>query len=150
MEQTKQGIRFKAPKTARSRRTVVLPKVTVAVLRHHRTAQFEQRLALGLGRDELGLVFTRADGQPVNIETVSRRFPELVGRIGLPRITFHGLRHSHLTHLLRANLHPKIASERAGHSSVAVTMDIYSHVVPTMQQDAADKVDAALGGAFES
>ena len=67
-------------------------------------------------------------------------FPELVRRAGPPSITFNGPRHSYLTHLLRANVHPKIASERAGHSSVAVTMDIYSHIVPTMQQDAADRL----------
>ena len=149
LEQTKVGIRFKAPKTARGRRTVDLPGLTVDVLRQHRKDQLEERMSLGLGRDELGLVFTAIDGKPVNIERVSREFPRLVGRAKVPAITFHGLRHSHITQLLRSNVHPKVASERAGHSSISVTMDIYSHVLPGMQREAADKVDAALRLALE-
>jgi integrase len=61
---------------------------------------------------------------------------------GLPLVTFHGLRHSHITQLLEAGVHPKIASERAGHSSVAITLDIYSHAVPDMQVEAAHNIDA--------
>ena len=59
-------------------------------------------------------------------------------------VTFHGLRHTHITNLLRANVHPKIASERAGHSSVAITLDVYSHVLPAMQSDAAELINANI------
>jgi integrase len=65
-------------------------------------------------------------------------------------VTFHGLRHTHITNLLRGNVHPKIASERAGHSSVAITLDVYSHAVPNMQADAALLVDANIRGILGS
>ena len=69
-------------------------------------------------------------------------------RHGLARIRFHDLRHSHATHLLAAGVHPKIAQERLGHSSVSITLDTYSHVLPGMQEDAVAKVDAALQAAL--
>jgi integrase len=65
----------------------------------------------------------------------------------LPRIRFHDLRHAHATHLLASGVHPKVASERLGHSKVGITLDLYSHVMPGMQEDAAAKVDAALRAA---
>ena len=61
----------------------------------------------------------------------------------LPRIRFHDLRHAHATHMLSAGVHPKVASERLGHSKVGITLDLYSHVLPGMQEDAAARVDEA-------
>ena len=69
---------------------------------------------------------------------------------GIGPITFHGLRHTHLTNLLREGVHPKVASERAGHSSVATTLDLYSHVTENLQREAAEKVDMAMRRALES
>ena len=69
-------------------------------------------------------------------------------RHGLPQIRFHDLRHSHATHLLAAGVHPKIAQERLGHSTVGITLDTYSHVLPGMQEDAVAKVDAAIQAAL--
>jgi integrase len=66
------------------------------------------------------------------------------------KVRLHGLRHSHASHMLAANVHPKIVQERFGHSSVATTMDIYSHLMPNMQEDAAAKVDAALQAAIKA
>lgn len=140
---------FKPPKTKKGRRTVILPSITIEALRRHKVRQAEERLKLGLGRDDSGLVFTRPDGQPVIPTSFSRTFCEFVKNKGLPPITFHGLRHSHLSHLMRAGVHPKVASERAGHSSVAITLDIYSHILPGMQEDAAKKIDAVLRTALE-
>jgi integrase len=70
-------------------------------------------------------------------------------RLGLPRVRFHDLRHAHATHLLASGVHPKVASERLGHSKVGITMDLYSHVMPGMQADAAAKVDDALRAAMD-
>jgi integrase len=67
---------------------------------------------------------------------------------GLPQIRLHDLRHSHATHLLAAGVHPKIAQERLGHSTVSITLDTYSHVLPGMQDDAVAKVDAAIQAAL--
>ena len=140
---------FKPPKTKAGRRTVTLPTITIEALRMHKIRQLEERLKLGLGRDDGGLVFTRPDGQPVIPASFSRTFCEFVKNRGLPPISFHGLRHSHLSHLLRAGIHPKVASARAGHSSVTITMDVYSHILPGMQEEAAMKIDAVLRTALE-
>ncbi len=148
VEQTKAGISFKTPKTRRSRRTVTLPQVTVEALRSHRAKQAAERLALGLGKDDLGLVFTSPLGEPVSVRAVSKEFARIVKRAKLPPVTFHGLRHTHLTALLKAGIHPKIASERAGHASVGITLDVYSHVLPSMQDGLTAGVDAAIRNAL--
>jgi len=143
LEQTNDGLRFKAPKTKRGRRPVVLPASIIDVLRDHKTKQATERLALGLGKAEL--VFTRIDGQPISPDTFTSWVARVAKRAGASHIMpVHGLRHTHITNLLRANVHPKVASERAGHSSVGFTLDRYSHVIPSLQEDAAQRIDAAL------
>ncbi len=149
LEQTKAGLRFKAPKTKRSRRTIALSPSVVEVLQAHKVRQVEERVSLALGRNQSGLVFTRHDGEPINPRNFSKEFTRIVKRAGIRPVTFHGLRHTHLTNLLLAGVHPKIASERAGHASIATTMDIYSHAVPGLQEDAAMRIDAALRTALE-
>jgi integrase len=145
IEQTRsKGLTFKAPKTKHGRRTLSLPAVTIEALRSHKAVQAAERLALGLGKDEHGVVFTTVEGEPMNPRDTSQFFGRIVKRAGLPAVTFHGLRHSHLTALLRAGVHPKIASSRAGHASIAITMDTYSHVIPSMQDDLARGVDATI------
>jgi integrase len=144
LEQTDAGLRFKPPKTKRSRRTIALPSSAVELLQRHKIAQLEERLQLGLGRDERGLVFAEITGEPVIPDNFTRKFARLVKRAKIRPITLHGLRHSHITDLLRAGVHPKIASERAGHASVAITLDVYSHAVPGLQEDAAQRIDGAL------
>ncbi len=81
---------------------------------------------------------------------LSRQFPIAVVEAGLPRITFHTLRHSHATQMLANGTHMKVASERLGHSSIGITMDLYSHVLPGMQEEAAERVDNALRAALNS
>jgi integrase len=144
LEQTKTGgLRFKAPKTKRSKRPIVLPTSVIEVLRNHRAAQAEERLLLGLGKSEL--VFTRVDGEPIKPDSFTSWVARVAKRAGVAHIMpVHGLRHTHITNLLRANVHPKVASERAGHSRVGVTLDRYSHVIPSLQEDAALRIDAAL------
>ncbi len=147
--QVRSQLYFKPPKTKAGRRTVALPAITIEALRQHKVRQSEERLKLGLGRDDSGLVFTRPDGQPVIPTSFSRTFFEFVRNKGLPPISFHGLRHTHLSYLMWEGVHPKVVSERAGHSSTAITMDTYSHTRPKMQEDAAKKMDAALRTVLE-
>jgi integrase len=148
LEQTKEGLRFKTPKTKRSRRTIALSPSLVEELQAHRARQAAERLALGMGRDPAGLVFTRIDGGPIQPDSVTKMFARIVARAKIRPISFHGLRHTHATDLLRAGVHPKITSERLGHSSIAITMDTYSHAIPGLQEDAAQRIDAALRAAL--
>jgi integrase len=84
-----------------------------------------------------------------NARTLTQNWRRLAVNGTLPRIRFHDLRHAHATHLLAAGVHPKVASERLGHSKVGITLDLYSHVLPGMQEDAATRVDEALRAAVK-
>lgn len=136
------------PKTDRGRRTVALPPATVAVLRRHRKEQATRRLLLGEGWSDRGFVVDRGDGEPIPPDGLSRDFHRLARRLGLPGLRLHDLRHSFATTLLEAGVHPKVVSEALGHSSVAFTMDTYQHLLPTMQEQAARALEAALGAAI--
>jgi integrase len=87
-----------------------------------------------------GLVFARPDGGPIHPDFFSQSFDRLIAGTKLPRIRLHDLRHTHATLALQAGVHPKVVSERLGHSSVSFTMDVYSHAIPAMQADAAETV----------
>lgn len=135
------------PKTRRSGRTVLLTAGAVEALRSHRARQNEERLRLGSEWDDRwDLVFANEVGRPIEAGNLLRRsFWPLLQRAGLPRIRFHDLRHSAATLLLSRNVHPKIVSEMLGHSQIGVTLDRYSHVVPTMQRAATEAMEAMLG-----
>ncbi len=133
-------------KTDASRRQVALDGRTVAALRTHRRRQVEERLAWGGAYQETGLVFTREDGSPVRPDWLTRRFSRLTDELGLPRISLHGLRHTHASLALLAGVHPKTVADRLGHSSISVTLDLYSHVIPALQPEAAEKVAALVFG----
>ena len=143
LEKVKAELNFKVPKTERSRRTISLPLITIDALKRHRARQAEERLRAGEAYASHDLVCCRALGEPLDPDYVTHAFGKLAARLKLP-VRFHDLRHSHITHLLAAGVHPKIASERAGHASVSITLDVYSHVIPGMQEDAAKRIDAAL------
>jgi integrase len=134
------------PKTKSGRRSIALDHVTVAALRAHQTAQKVERLAFGSGFNDRGLVFVREDGEPIHPAWLSRAFTQRVRAAGVPMIRLHDVRHTAATLSLAAGLHPKVVSERLGHANVAITMDVYSHVLPAMQQDAADKIAAVVFG----
>jgi integrase len=147
LEQTRTGLRTKAPKNEKTR-AITLPVFAVEELRRLRRQQAEGLLSLGTRQDNDTLVCARADGQPMQPRSLTHEFTYLMGRIrDLPRIRFHDLRHSHATQLLLAGVHPKIAQERLGHSTISVTLDLYSHVTATMQEDAAAKIDAVYRNA---
>ena len=132
------------PKTDRSRRSIALSPAAVALLHGVRGTQMENQLDYEGLWSNTGFVFTQLDGSPIDPDRVSKEFPKLVRAEGLPHLTFHGLRHAHATLALSAGVNPKIVSERLGHSSISVTMDIYSHVLPGMQEEAALAVEQLL------
>lgn len=133
---------FKSPKTVGSRRTITLPALTVEALSAHRAKQAR------IGAEQL--VFSHADGSPWDPDTLTKAFDRLIGgAVGVRRITFHGLRHTHISHQLMDGVHVKVVSERAGHANVSVTLSVYAAFVPTLQADAAAGVDAWLRTALE-
>ena len=112
-------------------------------LRRHRTQQKEARLRLGSAYEDQGLVCATREGRPIRPRHLTKALKRFAASLDLP-VRFLDLRHTHLSHLLAQGVHPKIASERAGHASIAITLDVYSHVMPGLQKDAAARVDAAL------
>jgi len=140
-------LRVGVTKTHRSRRAVTLAPQMVALLRHHRRRQVEAHLAAGdAWEDRWGIVFTDALGRPVSDMAVRWALWRALQAAGLPRVRLHDLRHTAATLMLGQGVHPKIVSEMLGHSTVAVTLDLYSHVTPTMQREAADRLGALLDG----
>jgi integrase len=145
-EQTKAGIRYKEPKSGRAR-TVALSATVIEELKAWRVRQAQELLRIGSRPDGNTFVVTKADGSPLQPLSLTHEWVRVLGTTKLPRIRFHDLRHAHATHMLASGVHPKVASERLGHSKVGITMDLYSHVMPGMQDDAVAKVDAALRAA---
>ncbi len=133
-------VRLLQPKTAKGRRSVALDPATVAALHAHRKRQLEDRLRWGEAWIDTGLVFTREDGSVVHPHRLSAAFGELSQEAGLPKIRLHDLRHSYATAALAAGIPAKVVSERLGHASVMITLDTYSHILPSMQEDAANAV----------
>ena len=129
------------PKTRRSRRLITLPGFLDPYLAAQREGQAARRRELAAGWREHDLVVDRGDGRPVNPDTLSAGWARFLRERGLPRLRFHDLRHSHATLMLVQGVHPKIVSERLGHASVAITLDTYTHVLPSLQQQAADAFD---------
>lgn len=138
---------FVPPKTNKSRRKIELTKVAVAALRRQRARQIEERLAAAGAWQDNDLVFADQAGGVTKPDRVRWNFWRTLERADLPRIRFHDLRHTAATIALGRGVHPKIVSEMLGHSTIAITLDLYSHVTPTMQREAAAVFDAVLGGA---
>jgi integrase len=150
LEQTSQGVSVKEPKTAKGRRTVALPAFVVEVLRKHRTEQAKQRLALGSAFDDQGFVCQVEAGGFWHPDTFTAVYRSFARRHGFQGVRFHDLRHTHATQLLSAGVHPKVVQERLGHSTISITMDIYSHVMPGMQEEAAAKLDTLFQAASDA
>jgi len=113
-------------------------------LRRHRAQQAAERLAWGAGYTDSGLIFTTEDGRAIHPEMFSGMFGRLAARAGLPAIRLHDLRHSTASILLARGVHPKVVSELLGHATIALTLDTYSHVIPSLQEEAAGVMAAAV------
>ena len=135
-----EGLHFVEPKTRRSRRSVALPSFLRPYLLRQRDDQQARRAACLTWRD-LDLVIDAGDGGPRHPDTLSSGWYSFLKRSGLPHVRFHDLRHAHATLLLLSRVHPKVVSERLGHASVGITLDTYSHVLPSMQTEAVRAFD---------
>jgi integrase len=140
IQPTREGLVYEEPKSARSRRTILLPEFIRPYLERQRADQERRRGAVERW-EENGLVIDRGDGRPRHPDTVSAGWSRFVRTLGLPGVRFHDLRHAHATLLLLEGVHPKIVSERLGHASIAITLDTYSHVLPSMQSQAVEAFD---------
>ena len=134
------------PKTSHGRRRIALDPETVQVLREWRKRQLEERMAWGPAWQETGYVFTREDGTPWHPDRIRQIFKRFVSETGLPSIPPHGLRHTSASLALANGVPLKVVQERLGHSSIAITGDIYSHVTEGMDRDAAAKIAGAISG----
>jgi integrase len=135
------------PKSARSRRTVALPSVARAALTRHRAGQRDEAAFAGELWQEQGLVFATATGQPLDASGVTAALQRHLARAGLRRQRFHDLRHACASLLLVRGVSPRVVMEILGHSQISLTMNTYSHVLPTLLTDAADQMDRLLGDA---
>lgn len=148
LQRTEDGLTIAAPKTAGSRRSVMLSTLATGALRKHRVRQNAERLLMGENWENNNFVFANEVGRPIEATNLLRRsFKPLLRQAGLPAIRFHDLRHSAATLLLEKGIHPKIVSDMLGHSQVGITLNLYSHVTPTMQKQAAEAMDGILSRA---
>jgi integrase len=147
LEATKaHGIRFKTPKSRAGRRHITLPDLLVDALREHRKAALELRMQLGLGRlpSNDALLFANLDGGPLQPSNVSSDWGEVASRVGVPEITFHGLRHTHASQLIASGVDIVTISKRLGHAKPSVTLAIYAHMFTSDDRKAAAAINAAL------
>jgi integrase len=145
--QTRGKVTVGEPKTSSGRRSIALDPGTVGVLREHRRTMLEERLLVGPDFSDEGLVFHQPDGACLRPEAVSAMFLRREEQQGLERLTLHGLRHTWATLALEQGIHPRVVQERLGHSTIAITLGIYSHVSPTLHDEAAEQISRlVLGG----
>ncbi len=151
LEETKAGLAFKEPKTKAGRRLVAIPVSIVAELRQHWRAQQEERLALGLGKAGAeDPVFPRPDGSLWPPDRLSSTWAKTVVVLALPKVTFHALRHTHVSQLIAAGLDVVSVSRRVGHSNPTVTLSLYAHLFGNTDERAAAAVEEALAGSLPS
>ena len=134
-------------KSGAGRRPVALDTDLVRILSAQKIAQDDEKALVGVGYDDHGLVFANPDGTPLYPEGVSRMFGEKAEKAGLPKIRLHDCRHTWATLALQAGVHPKVVQERLGHANVSITLSIYSHVAPSMHDDAAEVVAGVIRAA---
>jgi integrase len=135
------GRKFVAPKTRAGRRTIALGSLTVEALKNHYDLQVAERSAAGDGWTEHGLIFPTSVGTPISPRNLLRDFRKLLRRAGLPRIRFHDLRHTSASLMLNHGVPLIVVSRRLGHARPSITLDIYGHLIPSMQAEAAEAID---------
>ena len=144
LTEVKTSVQFTEPKSTRSRRTIALPTVAITALKAHRVRQLEVRLVAGGRWQERGLVFASSVGTALEPRNVTRQFKALLATANLPSIRLHDLRHSCATLLLAQGVNARTIMETLGHSQISLTLNTYSHVLPALQREAAERIDALL------
>jgi integrase len=138
------GVQFSSPKTKFGKRSIALGSKTIDVLRKHYERQQVERIAAGEKWQEHGLIFTTSQGRPINPRNLLRDFKTILRNAGLPDIRFHDLRHTAASLMLNNNIPPIVVSRRLGHAKASITLDIYGHLIPSMQIEAAEKIDELI------
>ena len=138
---TKTGPRFHEPKTERSIRTIKQPDEAIQELKAHRARQLQEKLLLGAAYRDDDLVFCQANGKLIEPRNFTRHFDILLRRAGIRHVTFHSLRHTHATELLRMKVDLKTIQGRLGHADFGTTANIYAQLADSLQQEAADKIN---------
>jgi integrase len=145
LEETNAGLRLKPPKTKAGRRSISLPRNVVVAFREHRVRQLQSRLALGMGRPEQdALVFCNLDGSPLSPRKLSRDWLRACAALRLPRVMFHGLRHSHASALIAAGVDVVSVATRLGHAKPSITLTIYAHAFQRDDSAAALAIEAVM------
>jgi integrase len=144
VQRIKGGLIFCEPKSAAGRRVITLGKTTIEKLRDHSRKQKIERINAGVNWQEMDLVFPSSRGTPMEPSNVLKNYKKCLKVAGLPILRFHDLRHTAATLMLQQGINPKIVQERLGHSDISLTLNTYSHVLPSMQEDAAEKLDELL------
>jgi integrase len=148
VQEAEKGYILAEPKTTYSRRRIAITPTAVDALHTHRVRQAEERLMLGPAWDaSMDLVFPNAIGGLMIPHNLAKRgFKAILRRAALPDFHFHCLRHTAATLLLSQGVHPKVVSEMLGHADISITLRIYAHVTPTLQQAAVDVMERVFGG----
>ena len=141
----KVGVVELEPKTQKSRRKIMLPDFAIEVLKQHQTRLQERKAQLGSAWQESGYVFCNGRGGFLQEKQLYDMYKRLLKRAGLPNIRFHDLRHSAATIMIKMGVNPKVVQEVLGHSNINITLNIYTHVLPSMQQEVATKLDNLFG-----
>ena len=149
LQETKAGVSFKQPKSRRGRRPLTLPSLAVEMLRTHEEKQAQMKHALGADYQDNGLVCGRDDGSIWPPSAFTSAYRDLLRRRKIENVRFHDLRHSHASQLLRDGVPIKVVSERLEHAKAGFSLDVYGHVLPGQQEEAARKSDVALRAALE-
>jgi integrase len=139
-----QGLIFEEPKSVKSRRSISLAPAVIAALKAHRARQNETRLAAGPEWQDNDLIFCTGIGTPIDPRSLSLDYDRMIEKSELPRIRLHDMRHTFATIGLGHGVHPKVMSDMLGHSKVSLTLDVYSHALPSFQTEASDKIAHAL------
>lgn len=144
VQRRKGGLEFCEPKSASGRRVITLGQTTIKKLRDHYITQQKEMLQLGDKWNNFDLIFCTQVGSPLEPANVLKSFKRMLKRASLPDIRFHDLRHTAATLMLMEGINPKVVQERLGHSDISLTLNTYSHVLPSMQEEAAEKMDELL------
>jgi integrase len=139
-----EGLVFCEPKSASGRRVIVLGQSIIEKLRSYKNTQEKDRMRMGNKWQENDLIFPSPIGTPLDPSNVVKAYKRSLEKAGLPKLRFHDLRHTAATLMLQEDINPKIVQERLGHSDISLTLNTYSHVLPHMQEEAAEKMDELL------